>query len=317
VLSPAARRLWRDPTTLQLGHATSRAAVLAGVEHGTRAALALLDGTRDREQLLADSAPVGCPPDRMAALLDLLCDAGLIEDAGAERSVLAGLTAPERERLGADLGSWALVRGDGGLPAARYRSSSRVLVVGAGRVGAPLAAMLAAAGIGAVDVVDEGITRPEDTGVGGLELADVGRSRGEATRARLRRLAPSLGEVAEAAEDVVVLAPCRAEQLEDARRRVPARVPHLLAEVREAVGVVGPIVLPGRSACLTCLDLTRTDLDPQWPFVAVRGRPAGRAEPQPYRLRRNAGGDGRCPGGPAGADAGGRDGRPGGGRRNP
>jgi hypothetical protein len=28
--------------------------------------------------------------------------------------------------------------------------------------------------------------------------------------------------------------------------------------------------VPGRSACLTCLDLTRTDLDPQWPSLAAQ-----------------------------------------------
>ena len=167
VLTPSARRLWRDPTTLQLGHDTVRATVLAGVDAGTRAALLLLDGTRDRAQLLSAGAAVGCPPERMVSLLALLDEAGLLEDAGEDRSVLQQLAPVERDRLAADLGSLALVRGDGGLPAARHRRSTRVLVVGAGRVGAPLAAMLGTAGIGAVDVVDDSTTRPEDTGVGG------------------------------------------------------------------------------------------------------------------------------------------------------
>ncbi|MBW3641208.1 MAG: ThiF family adenylyltransferase [Actinobacteria bacterium] len=270
VLTPFARRLWRDPATLQLGHDTARATVLAGVDAGTRAALVLLDGTRDRAQLLSAGAAVGCPAERMVSLLALLGEAGLLEDAGEDRSVLRELDPAERDRLGADLGSLALVRGDGGLPAARHRRSTRVLVVGAGRVGAPLAAMLGTAGIGAVDVVDDSTTRPEDTGVGGLDLADVGRSRGEAARERLRRAAPSLGSSGSVAPDLVVLAPGRAEQLEDARRLVGHGVPHLLAQVRGTVGVVGPLVLPGLSACLTCLDLTRTDLDPQWPSVAAQ-----------------------------------------------
>lgn len=270
LLTPAARRLWRDPVTLQLGHDTARATVLTGVDAGIRAALTLLDGTRDRAQLMTTGASVGCPPARMAVLLELLGEAGLLDDAGDDRSVLQELDPVERDRLGADLGSLALVRGDGGLPAARHRRSTRVLVVGAGRVGAPLAAMLGTAGIGAVDVVDDSTTRPEDTGVGGLELADVGRSRGEAARERLRRAAPSSSGSRSAGVDLVVLAPGRVEQLEDARRLVGHGVPHLLAQVRGTVGVVGPLVLPGLSACLTCLDLTRTDLDPQWPSVAAQ-----------------------------------------------
>jgi bacteriocin biosynthesis cyclodehydratase domain-containing protein len=34
-------------------------------------------------------------------------------------------------------------------------------------------------------------------------------------------------------------------------------VPHLAVSASEAIGVVGPLVLPGQSACLRCLDLTR------------------------------------------------------------
>jgi len=270
VLTLSARRLWRDQTTLQLGHGTPRAAVLAGVDSSIRATLALLDGTRTSEQLIASAQSVGCTPARLRHLLDLLGSTGLLDDASEDRTVLQPLTPAERQRLGADLGSLALVRGDGGLPAARYRHPARVLVIGAGRVGAPLATMLAMAGIGAVDVLDEAATQPEDTGAGGLELSDVGRSRGLAARERLRRSTPSMKQASPADADLVVLAPGRPDQLDDARRLISPGVPHLLAEVRGSVGVVGPLVLPGRSACLRCLDLTRTDLDPQWPSVAAQ-----------------------------------------------
>jgi hypothetical protein len=50
----------------------------------------------------------------------------------------------------------------------------------------------------------------------------------------------------------------------------PRLLPHLLSEVRGEVGVVGPLVVPGRSACMRCLDLTRSDGDPGWPAVAVQ-----------------------------------------------
>ena len=270
LLTPAARRLWRDQATLQLGHGATRAAVLAGVDPSIRATLALLDGTRDSQQLITAAESVGCSAPRLRHLLDLLGTTGLLDDASDERTVLQPLTPPERQRLGADLGSLALVRGDGGLPAARCRQPTRVLVLGAGRVGAPLAAMLATAGIGAVEVLDEATTQPEDTGVGGLELSDIGRSRGQAARERLQRASPSLEPSTPADADLVVLAPGRPDQLDDARRSVAPGVPHLLAEVRGAVGIVGPLVLPGRSACLRCLDLTRTDLDPQWPSVAAQ-----------------------------------------------
>lgn len=267
VLTPSARRLWRDRSTLQLGR-DSRAAVLAGIDEGARATLALLDGTRDRDQLLRDADELGCPPNRTADLLTLLEHGGLLEDAARDRSVLAELDRAERERLAADLGCLALLRGDSGLEAAEHRRGASVLVLGGGRVGAPLAALLAAAGTGAVAVVDVGAARPQDAGVGGLDLADVGQRRGDAATERLRATSPSLGPVGE--PDLVVLAPVRSEELDAAREQLPRGVSHLLVEVRDTVGVVGPLVLPGRSACLRCLDLTRTDLDPGWPALAAQ-----------------------------------------------
>lgn len=57
------------------------------------------------------------------------------------------------------------------------------------------------------------------------------------------------------------------------------RIPHLLVRVRDGRGVIGPFVVPGRTSCLRCADLTRTDADPSWPRLAAQlsGR-EGRAE---------------------------------------
>ncbi|MET9634016.1 TOMM precursor leader peptide-binding protein [Lentzea sp. NPDC006480] len=54
------------------------------------------------------------------------------------------------------------------------------------------------------------------------------------------------------------------------------RTPHLPVRVREGVGIVGPLVLPGRSSCLNCADLHRADHDPAWPVIAAQlvGKPA-------------------------------------------
>lgn len=59
------------------------------------------------------------------------------------------------------------------------------------------------------------------------------------------------------------------------RRELPAAlvsraVPHLAAAASEAIGVVGPLVLPGRSACLRCLDLIRAEHDPAWPLILAQ-----------------------------------------------
>lgn len=43
--------------------------------------------------------------------------------------------------------------------------------------------------------------------------------------------------------------------------------PHLVVRETPAEIVVGPLVVPGRTACLRCLDAHRTDQDPRWPLL--------------------------------------------------
>ena len=43
--------------------------------------------------------------------------------------------------------------------------------------------------------------------------------------------------------------------------------PHLLVRSSASVVTVGPLVLPGRTACLRCTDLVRRDADPGWPVL--------------------------------------------------
>lgn len=273
VLLPAARRLWRDAGTLQVGHPSGRSIVLLGVDGDVRHVLALLDGTRSREQVLTQADGLHCPAGTARGLLDLLEGAGLLVDAGALDLAHAPLTAldrGERDRLAPDLASLTLVHGPAAGAVLRARRRGRVLVRGAGRVGAPLAGLLAAAGVGAVDLQDDGTARPEDTGVGGLAPRDTGQRRSTAAREQVRLLSPSAVQPVHAPDLVVLTGPVWSDQQQEAELLVRAGVAHLAAEVREQVGVVGPLVLPGQSAYLHCLDLTRTDLDPRWPALAAQ-----------------------------------------------
>jgi hypothetical protein len=43
-----------------------------------------------------------------------------------------------------------------------------------------------------------------------------------------------------------------------------------VAAVRGETGVIGPLVLPGRTSCLRCADLHRRDADPRWPRLAAQ-----------------------------------------------
>jgi bacteriocin biosynthesis cyclodehydratase domain-containing protein len=91
-----------------------------------------------------------------------------------------------------------------------------------------------------------------------VHSARVHSARVYAARARARAALPDLA--------VLIGTP----DPELAARLMRERTPHLAASASEAIGVVGPLVIPGKSACLRCLDLARTDRDPAWPLILAQ-----------------------------------------------
>jgi hypothetical protein len=148
-----------------------------------------------------------------------------------------------------------------------------VVVEGATRVGTPLAAVLAASGVGRVSVRDTGLTSAADAVVGGLTAADEGRPRSLAAADAVRRASP-LTDLRplppDASPDLVVLARAWAASDPLVAGVHRAGVPHLVAAVRGETGVVGPLVVPGVTSCLRCADLHRRDADPRWPRLAAQ-----------------------------------------------
>ncbi len=49
-------------------------------------------------------------------------------------------------------------------------------------------------------------------------------------------------------------------------------VAHLPVRVRDGIGLVGPLVIPGVTSCLGCADLHRRDRDAAWPAIAAQLR---------------------------------------------
>jgi bacteriocin biosynthesis cyclodehydratase domain-containing protein len=68
--------------------------------------------------------------------------------------------------------------------------------------------------------------------------------------------------------DLVILAGRPSAELGD--RLTRAQVPHLAVLAGEAIGIVGPLVVPGRTACLRCLDYVRAGNDPAWPLILAQ-----------------------------------------------
>jgi bacteriocin biosynthesis cyclodehydratase domain-containing protein len=100
--------------------------------------------------------------------------------------------------------------------------------------------------------------------------ADLGAPRDEAAARAVRLIAPETKTAdAGAVPDLAIVAsPYPSPDLIAGLMR--DRVPHLAVRATEAIGVVGPLVRPGRSTCLRCVDLRRADADPAWPKVLAQ-----------------------------------------------
>lgn len=70
--------------------------------------------------------------------------------------------------------------------------------------------------------------------------------------------------------DVVVVADFAICPPEIVRALMDDGIVHLPVRLRDGIGVVGPLVLPGHSSCLECVELTRCDYDREWPHLAAQ-----------------------------------------------
>ncbi len=263
---------------VQVGGAESDGVRVFPAGTGVAAVLRGLDGRRTQRAVVADAARSGVDPAVVTALLDGLRAAGLLLDLDPADLLASDAGPAAQARTAAEIPAAA----DGPGPSRwRTRRAATVVVDGATRVGVPLAAVLAASGIGRVSVRDTGPVGPGDAVVGGLSAADEGRPRSLAAADAVRRASPltDLRPPPDGAPvDLVVLARpwAASDPLVAGHQRTGQ--PHLVAAVRGATGVVGPLVVPGRTGCLRCGELHRRDADPAWPLLAAQ-LTAGSAPP--------------------------------------
>ncbi|MER5395238.1 TOMM precursor leader peptide-binding protein [Streptomyces sp. NPDC002599] len=289
IVKPALRRGWRDLNTVQFGMTPAHAMVLGPVDTATGSFLELLDGTRGMPLLREQGREMGLPDGHVDGLVDRLAGSGLLDDTTGGGPAADALRERKEvmERLRPDLASLSLLSREPGGAVERLaaRRHLRVRVRGAGRVGVLLAALLAGAGVGEVEVRDPGRVEPWDVAPGGLPVESIGERREDAARRAVRRAAPDRPPRASARDEgeetrglsLVILAPrdglaVHAPDPVSAEGLIISGTPHLYAGVAEATGVVGPLVLPGDTGCAGCLDQRRADMDPTWPRLVAQWR---------------------------------------------
>src|SRR4051794_8380075 len=275
MLNLGLRRVWRDHETLQLGIEPRHAVVLRGMTRADERVLALLDGSREVDDIVVQANALGLG-DEMSVrrLLRLLgrarvLDDGAVQPRGNER---------ERQRLAPDALSLALLDRTPGAAARALTARNRatVAVHGVGRIGATVVALLAAAGVGRVVCVDDGPVRAADLTPAGPDDADgATRVQGAVDRAEARYGADRVVANATTPPALAVIAPVGCMPAPEVVTAV-RDVPHLFVQVRETTALIGPLVVPGRSTCWRCVQIARADRDPCWPALAAQltGAPA-------------------------------------------
>lgn len=227
-------------------------------------------------QRATDEVQVGVDPDAalvfrgagFTALLDLL-DGSQPTSAVRRAARAAGLTAAQVRGALAALASAGLLSERDTTPYAGSASRSAVRLIGAGPVGYQLARVLVASGLGGLYVYDD-----EPTDLALYPAAGVLSSRSEALRSALAEAETTVSPLSHWSKpegvqvDLTIVACDQPE---------PDRVitdhllrnddPHVIVRCWGNGVSVGPLVVAGRTSCLRCADLARTDADPHWPAV--------------------------------------------------
>jgi hypothetical protein len=280
LLLPHVRRLWRDGRTLQLGTDPRVAIMLELADPIAVRVLDLLDGTRTERTVIAEATSFGVPEQDAQAVIDALRRGGLL--VGSHSLLPRGLPESWRDRLERESGALALSRLAGRSPTTwpnrtpadvlRRRAAAHVLVAGHAWLGGVIASALAQSGVRNLDPAFEGWTMPSDAMVGGLLPGDANRSRASAAADAVRRAAPEtrIASLRAGSANFVVRVgarPALALATRGARERAS---PRLDVHLRDAVVVVGPLVVPFGSPCGHCLNLHRRDRDDAWPVLAAQ-----------------------------------------------
>jgi bacteriocin biosynthesis cyclodehydratase domain-containing protein len=262
-LVPSARVLWRGADCVQ-------------VELGDRALV--LEGVRPADV----TALTGRPVDPQTAARVRRVAQALRRD---------GLVRPRRRpsQRWTDSQSEALLaleltalanRDDDAAASLAGRRAAHVEIVGTARLGAAIAAALGAAGVGRVNYLADGEVTVRDVLPGGLAPAEEGTRLATAVALSTRRAAPATATVgSDRPPDLAVIASGAAVGRDAADYCVRHRMPHLLVAAQAHRAVVGPLVVPGQSSCVGCLDRHRTDRDDAWPYLSLQlGTPSRRGD---------------------------------------
>lgn len=233
--------VWRTDTSILVGDGERRVVV----DEVTRELVAWLlslhgQGTLDEAIDAAEAQGLGRHHPRR--LLRAVRDTGGLDDASVGSATWRDTDAGRRDLLGQEVAGLRHSMGSPRLAADTMATRLRatVSVSGSGPVSEAVALVLTTAGIG--------------------DIAPTERLRSTSRKGRRHARTVSCHVLCDSSH---------AEAAIDTES-LPLDVPHLPVSVHGAAASIGPLVLPGQTACLRCRDLHRADADRHWSRIAVQ-----------------------------------------------
>ena len=275
-LHPQVPISWRNATTLQIGLSPGPTSLIHNATSRTLANINSWDGVRSLEEIRANfeqDHPNQSPYEpRFNDVLTALDAAHALVDA-SYHEIDPHLPRPFRQRLLWQTNTQDLLRPtpDSGYLELKSRKSAYVAVKGSDPLALATAHLLALDGVDRV-VIDapdhlRHKVKPE-TYVGlGPSWSKIGETAILATREMLTELNCKVTRprgLAEPKFEIFSGWPTKSE-----RDRVHAHsTPYLIVESSGVSASIGPMVLPGKSPCARCVEITNARTDPYWPNVA-------------------------------------------------
>lgn len=201
---------------------------------------------------------VGLPSPDVRAMINQLEQAQMLDHQPISKS--AGENRAELQLLTYQYGAT-----DSGRSAWQARAGHRIDIYGCGLIGANLARILAASGIGELRLIDPGNITSEHLPV--TSLANVGVNAAKDLQNAIARDYPKVlaRKIKKPTLVIATRYPTPLETLWWMRHSIT----HLAIDQRGDAVEVGPLVIPGKSSCLRCLNLERLDRDPNWYAVEL------------------------------------------------
>lgn len=271
-INPHQQAIWRDPHTLQVGLGTNNQVLKRLSAAQEKLIAALYQGIAD-QHFESFSQSLGVSAQDAGDLLERLSP--LLEKQEPSKRVIENLPAEFVESAFAEIVRASLQTGHNGEQVLIERRLRKISIDNLGGAGLSLALGLASAGIGQIFSADNSKVEPGDIGPTKFPTQLLGHSKLNALNLLLaaspNQLKVHAMTLKEHQLDQIDCAVLVGHQVIEPRLYagwMNRDVPHLAITSGAASVSVSPIILPGQTPCLFCLENFRATADPSWAAVA-------------------------------------------------